>query len=100
MTTREALRTQVMAATWEELRDHHARGGLVLLAVEEDLLATGLAIAQDDKTRVVALLERGALGKPSDEAARIFAARANTRFQVLVVQPFVLAQELLVAQPS
>jgi hypothetical protein len=94
MVDRDTLRAQVMAAPWVDLRDHHARGALLLLASEEDLIDVGLAIARDDRATVSALLARGALRKTSESEAKAFAERTSTRFQLLIVQPFVLAQQL------
>ncbi len=94
MTSRDALKDQVLKAPWADLADHHARGGLLIVAPDEDLLDVGLSIARDDAARVEALLRTGGLAKSSQAHAETFAGRESLRFQVLIVQPYVLAQAL------
>lgn len=95
---REKLRAEVMAVPWQALVPHLARGGLLLLAPEVDLLDAAEALARDDKAWVERALREGILGRASDEAAGSLSP--EQRFQCVIVQPFVLAQPILAADPS
>jgi len=93
--TRAKLRTEVMAVGWSELVPQFARGALLLLAGDRDLLEVAEAIALDDRARVEAWLASGGLRRAADEDARALAeAGASARFQCVIVQPWVLAQRL------
>ena len=79
---RDKLRSEVLSSYWEDLAPHQARGALLLLAPELDLLDAAEAMAHDDTARVSA-----------GEAAQLEATE-DLRFQFVVVQPWVLAQAL------
>lgn len=87
------LLAEVATVPFTPLAPHAGRGGLLLLAVEHDLVATAAAIARNDAARVEALLREGALRKPdAEELARYAAAPEDHAFRFLIVQPFVVAQ--------
>ena len=90
---REKLRSEIMPARWPELRYQFARGGLLLVSGSADLLEVALALASDDREAVQQLLASGQLWRTRDDDARRFEAEA-CRFQFVIVQPWVLAQEL------
>ena len=93
----DALRThleeEVLATTFSDLAPHFARGALLVARGDLDLVEAAIALAQDDVTRVEAWLADGALTRPTDAQASAW-AEASPRFQFLIVQPWVLAQEL------
>jgi hypothetical protein len=92
---REKLRAEVMAARWADLVPQFARGALLLVAPAADLLDVAEAIARDDRAQVEALLSAGTLRRAADEDARRFTELGSQlRFQFVIVQPWVLAQEL------
>lgn len=91
---RDKLRSEIMAASWPELRYQFARGGLFLVAAAADLLEVAEAIASDDRARVELLLADASLRRVTDDDARVFEGAPTTRFQFVIVQPWVLAQRL------
>jgi hypothetical protein len=91
---REKLRSEVMSSYWEDLVSHQARGALLLLAPELDLLDVAQAMAQDDTAQVAAWLKSGRVQRVSASEAERLEASEDLRFQFIVVQPWVLAQAL------
>lgn len=91
---REKLRGETMAAAWGDLVYQFARGGLLLVTTQLDLLDVATAIATDAREQVEHWLATGAVRKASDEDAQRFQSEPNVRFQFVIVQPWVLAQRL------
>lgn len=95
MDTRARLRSEILATDWDALAPHHARGALLVARPDLDLLDAAAALAEDRRDRVEVWLAVGRLGRPADSLVERW--RAGARFQCVIVQPFVLAQELPVA---
>lgn len=76
---------------WEDLERHFARGVLVVLSRDLDIVAVGMAMARDDKPLVEAWSAAGKLRRASLEDAQRWHQRSE-RFRALVVAPWVLAQ--------
>jgi hypothetical protein len=93
MSTRDKLAAEVLAATWRDLRPHHERGGLVLVRQDLDLLDAAVALADDRTDRLQVWLAVGRVVRCDEAAAADLAAR-SPRFQFVIVQPWVVAQEL------
>ena len=89
---REKLLAEVASVDATALLPHHRRGALILLSREEDLLAAAVAIAADDANTIDALVARGALTRPTLAQLADWCVDAAQRFQVLILQPYVLAQ--------
>lgn len=85
---------EILACAWDALAPHHARGALLVARPDLDLRAAAEAIAHDRRDRVEVWLAVGRLGRPADALVERWAA-ASPRFQFAIVQPFVIAQELL-----
>jgi hypothetical protein len=101
-TLREKLRGEVLSSYWEDLAPHQARGALLMLSPDVDLLDAAEAMAQDDNARVGRWLETGAMRRVgAAEAERLgteseaLGEESELRFQFVVVQPWVLAQALI-----
>ncbi|MEZ4239868.1 MAG: DUF2288 domain-containing protein [Myxococcota bacterium] len=93
MELRDRLRTEVMRATWDDLAPHFARGALVVADPALDLLDVGVAIARDDTDAVGGWLASADVRRATDGDAAGWAEQGTT-FQVLILQPWVLAQPL------
>ncbi len=93
MATREELARSVDEAEWGWLRAHLERGGLIVVARELDLVATGLKIAADDSAAVRSWIDGGLLSKPSREQIASWDCDRSKKFRVLIVSPYVLIQE-------
>jgi hypothetical protein len=91
---RKKLKGEVLAVAVRELLPHFARGGLLLVAPELDLLDVACGIARDEKARVEAWLLSGSLRRCSDDDARELVAMPDKRAQFVIVQPWVIAQLL------
>ncbi len=78
---------------WRELLPHFARGNVVRIAPELDLITVAAAFRDDDSARVDAWMRSGAVARASDEDARRW-TRHEPVFRAIVVAPWVLAQEL------
>ncbi|HEX6241741.1 MAG TPA: DUF2288 family protein [Polyangiales bacterium] len=91
---RGKLRSEVMSSYWEDLAPHQARGALLLLAPNLDLLEVAEAMAADDSARVASWLKSGQLARVSAAEAEQLERTEDLRFQFVVVQPWVLAQRL------
>ena len=83
---------ETAAITWEELQPFFARGALLWVDGAEDLVGVALAVAQDDKTRVAALLTDGKLSKVDENRAQDLLAR-DPKLWAVVVAPWVLIHE-------
>lgn len=92
---RAKLRTEVMAVTWSHLVPQFARGALLLLEPRADLLEVAEAMARDDRAALEGWLREGCLRRASDDDGRTFSAgESTTRFQCVIIQPWVLAQAI------
>lgn len=82
---------------WAEAERHFARGVLVKVAGELDLVEVAAAMAEDDKARFVGWLETGQVAKASAEDALRW-HEGQAQFWAVVVAPWVLVQEIGVEQ--
>lgn len=93
----EILRAKLNAETgklaWRELERHFARGVLVKVAGDLDLVDVALAVARDDKAAVEAWLAAGRIARASTEDALTWHAQ-QSRFWAVVAAPWVLVQEV------
>ncbi|MCJ0974228.1 DUF2288 domain-containing protein [Pseudomonas sp. PS1] len=78
--------------SWQELQPFFARGALLRVASDFDLIEAALAVAQDDRDKVAAWLTAGQLAKLEAEQAQDWQARDPSLWAV-VVRPWVLVQE-------
>jgi hypothetical protein len=93
----ELLRAKLNAETgklaWSELERHFARGVVIKVAVELDLVEVAVAMSRDDKAAVEAWLARGSVARASAEDALAWHAQ-QSRFWAVVAAPWVLIQEV------
>lgn len=83
---------ETAAITWQELQPFFARGALLHVANDADLVEAALAVAQDDSSKVSAWLTGGQLSKLEAEQAQDWLERDPALWAV-VVRPWVLVQE-------
>lgn len=88
--TRINSETGVLA--WSELVRFFARGVVIKVAAELDLVEVGHSFATDDSQRVESWLENSLLARASDDDARDWTQR-EPEFWTLVAAPWVLVQE-------
>ncbi|NEQ69979.1 MAG: DUF2288 family protein [Symploca sp. SIO2D2] len=81
-------------ATWEWLIPHAKRDAVVVVTQQLDLLDVGVAIANDDTLSVEHWISEQLVHKPFSEELTIWNTDTAKRFQALIVQPYVLVQEM------
>ena len=77
---------------WSELVRHFARGVVVTVRGDVDLIDAALCLAEDDAALLGEWIESGRVARASDDDARDWTAREPV-FRCVVVAPWVLVQE-------
>lgn len=85
---------------FSDLRAHLARGAVIVVAPALELLEAAAALAKDDRASVAGWIEHGLLRKPSTQEIARWEARHDDVAVTVVVQPYVLLQELPSANPE
>lgn len=78
---------------WSELARHFARGMVVKVAADMDLVAVAAAVAQDQAEQVEAWTRTGKIRRANDDDARDWHEQDSV-FWAVVVAPWVLVQEI------
>jgi hypothetical protein len=84
-------------AEWEWLIPHVRRDAVVIVANQLDLLEVGVAIASDNIAIVQNWISEELIAKPSTTQLSDWNGDRTKRFNTLIVQPYVLVQELAAA---
>ena len=85
--------------SWTELAPWFAKGLLLWVASDQDLVAIAEAIAADNKDQVAQLMQQQALAKLDDKQAKDFHTR-DPELWATVVRPWVLVQERISNQTT
>jgi len=92
----ELLRAKLNAETgrlvWKELERHFARGVVIVVAEELDLVEVAFHVSRDDKTAVAAWMAQGQVRRAGAEDAMAWHERQSL-FWAVVAAPWVLIQE-------
>ncbi len=95
----EELRQKINLETgklgWPELQRHFARGVLVVVSSELDLIEVAASIAEDDAGKFDGWFKTGMIGRASDDDAKRW-QEGSPVFWSAVVAPWVLVQEITV----
>jgi len=83
---------ETASITWQELQPFFARGALLRVAGDFDLIEAAQAVALDDRETVARWLAKGHIGKLEADEAQDWLERDPTLWAV-VVAPWVLVQE-------
>ncbi len=78
---------------WSELQPHFARGVVVNVNKDHDLIAVAIDFVNDNKQAVEDLLGAGDVVRVTDEMARVW-SETNPLMKSVVVAPWVLVQEI------
>jgi hypothetical protein len=93
----DILRAKLNAETgklaWKELERHFARGVVVKVAGDLDLVEVALAMARDDKPAVEGWLAQGGSVRASTEDAQAWHG-GQSQFWAVVAAPWILVQEV------
>ena len=97
--TLEELQAQILVVPFVDMEPHLKRGAVIVIDEELDLAQVGLWLARDNKEEISKLIEAQLLTKASPldfEAWR----REKRFFKILIVQPFVVAQNFTALSPQ
>jgi hypothetical protein len=86
------LLAETAKIAWPELERFFARGMLLHVARDLDLVTVAAAIAEDDTTQVAQWLSSGLVARMQAQTAADFAAR-DPQLWAVVVSPWVCVQE-------
>ena len=81
-------------AEWEWLIPHVKRDSVLIIAKELNLVDVGIAIASDNLRSVQHWISEQLIQKPSETQLSDWNSDPQKRFNTLIVQPYVLIQEL------
>lgn len=90
---RNTLNLETGQLAWRELQRHFARGAVIVVTRELDLIDVAVAFAQDNSVQTKAWIVSGQVAHATDADARRWQER-NSMFWSLVIAPWVLVQEL------
>lgn len=92
----EALKSELNAQTgkieWPELARHFARGVVLVVDPQLDLVETAAYVVNDRVDQITPLLDTGQIARATDDHARSWSER-NPLFWATVASPWVLVQE-------
>ncbi len=91
---RAELAENLDEAEWEWLIPHVKRDSVLVVAKELNLVDVGIAIASDNSTSVQHWISEQLIQKPSQTQLSNWNSDLKKRFNSLIVQPYVLIQEL------
>jgi hypothetical protein len=90
---RQQLNTETARIGWGELQRHFARGVLVKVAPDLDLVEVAARMAADDRDSVAAWLAAGSVAQATTDDAIAWQAR-EASFWAVVTAPWVVVQEI------
>lgn len=89
----QSLNGETAQLSWRELESHFARGVVVRVAPELDLIDVAMRFTRDDHNSIEPLMGEGKIARASDGDAMRWSEQQPT-FWAIVVAPWVLVQEL------
>jgi hypothetical protein len=92
-TLRQQLNLETGKISWQELQRHYARGVVIKVGANLDLVTVAVKFVNDDKASIKTWLDNGSVARCSDEDAMAW-AQSNAMFWAVVTAPWVLIQEL------
>ncbi len=90
---RSKLNTQTGKVLWPEIQRHFARGVVLVVDAQADLIEIAVHVIHDNQVVVEDLLSSGELKKASIENARLW-QKSDPLFWAIVVAPWVLVQKI------
>jgi len=91
---RTELSETIDEAEWEWLIPHVKRDAVIVVSLDLDLLDVGEAIANDNISSVQRWIDEQLISKPSNQQLGLWNSNQQKRFNTLIVQPYVLVQEI------
>lgn len=98
---RQDLAEMVGPTQWNWLKPHIARDAVVFVDPQLDLVDVGVALTNDNVQSVQRWIGEQLITKPTKEQLETWGISGpNNQLQSLIVQPYVLVQEILKAADS
>jgi hypothetical protein len=91
---RETLLNQLDTCTWGVLEPHFMRDALFLIAHNICIIDVAVAVADDHTDSVQSWLSSGLMKRPTLELVKTWKQNPDKKYQVIIVSPYVLIQEL------
>ena len=89
----QRLNGETALLPWRELESHFARGVVIRVATELDLVDVAIRFTRDDRDAVERLMRAGKIARASDDDAMRWSEQQPSLWAI-VVAPWVLIQEL------
>jgi len=89
---RQKINLETGTIEWSELVKHFAKGMVVVIGTDLDLIEVAERFAADDQVQVAKWIEQAKISRAMDDDARRWNEN-NTMFWSVVVAPWVLVQE-------
>jgi hypothetical protein len=90
---RQKLNLETAQLAWPELQRHFARGVVIVVAPELDLIEVAATFAENNQAQTEAWIHSGRVARASDTDAKRWHAH-NAVVWAVVVAPWVLVQEI------
>ena len=91
-TLEERLNQETGVIDWSELARHFARGVVINVSAQVDLIDAAICLIEDDAQKLEAWADEGKVRRASDDDARDWVKR-EPQFWCVVSAPWVLVQE-------
>ncbi|BAB77767.1 DUF2288 domain-containing protein [Anabaena sp. FACHB-709] len=91
---RTELSETIDESEWEWLIPHAQRDAVILISLDLNLLDVGEAIASDNIPSVQRWIDEQLISKPSPQQLGEWNTNQQKRFNTLIIQPYVLVQEI------
>ncbi len=91
----ESFKRDLAEVRWRELKIHLQRDAIITVSAAIDLIEAAVAVAEDNKEQVETWIDTGCLGKPTEQQLASWEQEEEKPFQMLIVQPFILIQEIV-----
>ncbi|WP_373077932.1 DUF2288 family protein [Zhongshania sp.] len=85
------LNRETSKIDWQALQRFYAQGAVLVVAADQDLVATAAAFAEDNTQHIASLLEKGLLQKADEAQAKTWLTE-KCEVWAVVVAPWVLVQ--------
>jgi len=90
----EQLNSETGKLHWKELERHFARGSVIKVSSELDIIEVATIFGKDDKEQVQSWLTSGQVVRADEEDARRWNKNQQV-FWAIVIAPWVLVQEII-----
>ena len=91
---KERLQAELDLVSWLDVARHYAFGRLFCVSEQTDIIEVAVAMAEDRSSELKPWLEQGRLRIVNDKDAQAWTRDQERSFNMLIVRPFVLIQEV------